>query len=297
MRARPGLSGSATGRYGLFVVLCLMSVALPFCGAVALGGCSDGGPSDPFGSSPSDTRPPPESRTEPEGFRPRPGDGTEREFGGGEAGGDGAGFADTLMSLAPEQLRDVMRLVPADRLNEAGFREAGDTEGLGRDEGKRMLARFARALEGAAWALGAACIGGFVLSFIFGGIGRKMLAVGAACAAGLGVAAYFVRVYGFLVSEVISWLLLGALAAGSLAALAVGGHWLYEAWSVRKLARKRAVEGMAAPDVFSKLPVPVGVKKRLDDAWGAAMAGNADAAALVRRFVGVAPVGSGVTRG
>lgn len=141
---------------------------------------------------------------------------------------------------------------------------------LGRDAGKRMLARAAQAVGWFSAFLAVISVASLILGSYFGGFGRKSALMGLAIAAAGIPLAYFITVYGYVVSEAICWVALIGIFAVALPLGCWMGYTQFRAWNARQLSSKRADEGGPAKDVFYALPVSKAKKSELDDHWDTA---------------------------
>jgi uncharacterized membrane protein len=158
-------------------------------------------------------------------------------------------------------------------------RELKDAEkSLGRAAGRRLIARAAWGILSLSALIG---VGSVAMLFVGGAIGiARGQAFTGFIVAGAGlIAGYFVTVYGVIFSEIVCWAVMIGLGAAGIVAGVLFVRAYLDTRTAKTLLIKRAANGESAKDAIQRLPVPLSIKKRLDNAWDKLRDFSSDSAA------------------
>lgn len=161
---------------------------------------------------------------------------------------------------------------------------------LGKAAAKRYLAQTAGWMRRVSVLVILASVAGLIVGGFFGGVGRRGCLFALAVGVGGLWLGYFIVAHGYLVGEFISWCAMAAIGVALPLALYVVGRGQWDAHVGRKLAAKRAEQGIVPLDAISKLAVPQSTRSKLADAatlilsGGGDEASRLDAASILRKF-------------
>lgn len=145
--------------------------------------------------------------------------------------------------------------------------EAANELNLGKAAAHASIAKAAGRVGILGFMTGAGAVLVLVFGAFFGGIGRTPALVCLGASAGCVWLEFFLRRYGVIVSEGISWTIMVGAAAAAIGAAAWAGSHAYRLVNARGLAKKRAANGQDAADAIALMPVSRPIKKALHDAY------------------------------